>query len=66
MQRRPRVNLGMAIGFLAISALGAAVFLGAHDAPVALIFIWLVLVYISGIFASLKRNMAGLGARRQL
>lgn len=56
----------MAIGFLAISALGAAVFLGAHDAPVALIFIWLVLVYISGIFASLKRNMAGLGARRQL
>lgn len=57
----PRVNLGMAIGFLAISALGTAVFLGAHDTPVGLIFIGLVLVYISDIFASLKPNLPSLG-----
>ena len=58
----PRVNFGMAIGFLAISVLGASVFLGAHDTPVALVFIGLILVYISDVFATLKPNLPGLGA----
>lgn len=58
----PRVNIGMAVGFLLISILGTTVFLGAHDDPVAIIFIGLILVYLADILASLKPDMPGLGA----
>lgn len=57
----PRVNLGMAIGFLAISVLGTLVFLGAHDTPVALIFIGLILVYVSDVLVSIKPDAPALG-----
>ena len=57
-----RVNVGMAIGFTLISILGTMVFLGAHDTPVAIIFILLILVYLSDILASLKPSLPGAGA----
>ena len=57
-----RINLGMAIGFLLISILGTAVFLGAKDVPVAGIFIGLILVYIADIFVSLKPDLPAVGA----
>ena len=52
----PRVNFGMTIGFLLISALGAVAFFGVSDNPVGGLFVGLSLVYVadmvhaSGVF----------------
>lgn len=58
----PRANLGMALGFLAISILGMMVFFGAGDGPVGILFLGLTLVYVSDIFVSLKPDLPGIGA----
>jgi hypothetical protein len=49
----PRVNVGMAVAFTLISILGIITFFGAHDSPVAGVFIGLTGVYVSDLFASL-------------
>jgi hypothetical protein len=59
-QADPRVNVGMAVAFLAISVLGIIVFFKAGDNPVGGLFIGLACVYVSDIFASLG---SGLGER---
>ena len=51
----PRPNAFMAVPFLVLSVLGAVVFFGASDVPVALLFVGLSLVYICEFFASLGR-----------
>jgi hypothetical protein len=48
----PRPNAFMSVAFTALSALGVVVFFGAHDAPVAGLFIGLTGVYVSEFFAS--------------
>jgi hypothetical protein len=57
-----RVNVGMTVAFALISLLGIIVFFGAHDAPVAGIFIGLVCVYVTEFCVSLKPDFATLGA----
>jgi len=57
-----RVNLGMAFAFLLISILGTIVFFGAHDWPVGVLFIGLIVVYVTDFAASLKPDRPGLGA----
>ena len=57
-----RIQLGMSIGFLAISALGIIVFFGAHDHPVAGVFIGLAGVYLAELLLSLKPDFPKLGA----
>ncbi|MEU4091788.1 hypothetical protein [Streptomyces sp. NPDC026673] len=42
-----RVNAGVAVAYMVLSALGATVFFGATDWPVGLVFIGLFLVYLS-------------------
>ena len=62
----PRVNLGMAVGFLLISVLGVIVFFHVGDDPVGGLFIGLVGVYVADIFASLGESapkLAALGTR---
>jgi hypothetical protein len=49
----PRPNAFMAIPFLVLSVVGAVVFFGAHDNPVAALFVGLALVYICEFFSSL-------------
>jgi hypothetical protein len=56
-----RINLGMSIGFLAISSLGIIVFFGAHDHPVAGVFIGLAGVYIGELLLSFKPDFPKLG-----
>ncbi|MGH9067514.1 MAG: hypothetical protein ACRD0J_08510 [Acidimicrobiales bacterium] len=48
-----RTNMGMTIGYTAISALGIVAFFGAHDNPVAGLFIGLTGIYVSDFFVSL-------------
>jgi hypothetical protein len=48
-----RPNAFMAIPFLVLSVLGAVVFFGASDVPVALLFLGLAVVYVCEFFASL-------------
>jgi hypothetical protein len=48
-----RPNAFMAIPFLVLSILGAVVFFGASDVPVALLFLGLAAVYVCEFFASL-------------
>ena len=48
----PRPNALMAIPFMVLSALGAVVFFGAHDNPVAALFCGLFAVYVCEFFAS--------------
>jgi hypothetical protein len=50
----PRPNALMSIPFMVISALGAIVFFGAHDNPVAALFCGLFAVYVTEFFASLR------------
>ncbi len=57
-----RVNLGMAVGFTVISALGVVVFFASHNDPVGGIFIGLVCVYLADILASLKPDLPKAGA----
>lgn len=48
-----RLNGLMSIAFIVLSLLGVVVFFGAHDWPVALVFIGLTGVYVFDFFASL-------------
>jgi hypothetical protein len=57
----PRVNVGMTVAFMLISILGIIVFFKAHDAPVGVLFIGLLGVYVADFFASLKPNLPGVG-----
>lgn len=56
-----RVQLGMSIGFIIISALGATVFFNAGDWPVGLLFIGLFCVYVCEFGASLGPDLPGAG-----
>jgi hypothetical protein len=49
----PRPNAMMAIPFMVLSAVGAIVFFGASDVPVAALFCGLFAVYVCEFFASL-------------
>ncbi len=57
-----RINVGMTVGFTAISAIGTVVFLAAHDNPVAGVFIGLILIYLADLVASLKPDLPKVGA----
>ncbi|HEX6449980.1 MAG TPA: hypothetical protein VF060_11015 [Trebonia sp.] len=57
----PRVNLGMTVAFTLISILGIIVFFGAHDNPVAGVFIGLTCVYVADFFASLAPDLPAIG-----
>ena len=57
-----RINVGMTIAFTAISVLGTLVFFGAHDAPVAGVFIGLICVYVADFFASMKPDLPRVGS----
>lgn len=61
----PRPNALMAIPFMVISALGALVFFGADDNPVAALFCGLFAVYVCEFFASLgtPRAVSAAGVR---
>jgi hypothetical protein len=59
----PRPNALMAIPFMVISALGAIVFFGADDNPVAALFCGLFVVYVCEFFASLGRPISAAGER---
>ena len=48
----PRLNVGMSFSFFLLSILGIIVFFGAHDNPVAGVFIGLACVYASEFVAS--------------
>jgi hypothetical protein len=61
-QSDPRANVGMTIGFTLISVLGIIAFFVAHDQPVGGLFIGLTCVYVADFFASLKPDLAGVGA----
>ena len=49
----PRPNVGMSVGFLIISALGAFVFFHAHAWPVGVLFVGLFCVYIGEFLVSI-------------
>ena len=49
----PRLNGFMSVGFIVLSALGIFVFFTVSDWPVGLLFIGLLLVYLSDFFVSL-------------
>ena len=57
-----RINVGMTIAFTAISVLGTLVFLGAHDDPVAGVFIGLICVYVADLVASMKPDLPKVGS----
>jgi hypothetical protein len=57
----PEVNVGMAVAYTLLSILGIIVFFGAHDAPVAGVFIGLTGVYVAELFASLTPELETLG-----
>jgi hypothetical protein len=59
----PRVNVGMAVAFTLISILGIITFFGAHDAPVAGVFIGLTGVYVSEFVASLGLGFSAMAER---
>jgi hypothetical protein len=61
----PRPNALMAVPFMVISALGAVVFFGAHDNPVAALFCGLFAVYVCEFIASLgtSRWLSDIGER---
>ena len=53
----PRPNALMAIPFLILSVLGAAVFFGSDDNPVGALFVGLAVVYICEFFASMGQRL---------
>ncbi|HVB06806.1 MAG TPA: hypothetical protein VNF07_11235 [Acidimicrobiales bacterium] len=57
-----RTNVGMTIGYFAISLLGVIAFFGAHDQPVGGLFIGLTCVYGADFFASMKPDLPRVGA----
>jgi hypothetical protein len=59
----PRPNALMAVPFMVISALGAVVFFGADDNPVAALFCGLFAVYVCEFFASLGFSGSGFWER---
>ncbi|MGH9298985.1 MAG: hypothetical protein ACRDZT_03650 [Acidimicrobiales bacterium] len=56
-----RTNVGMTVGYTAISVLGIISFFGAHDNPVGGLFIGLTCIYVSDFFASLKPALVRAG-----
>lgn len=50
----PRVNAGMCVAYMVISAMGANVFFSAGDWPVGLLFLGLFAIYFSDFFAALR------------
>jgi hypothetical protein len=56
----PRVLVGMSFAFLLIAILGIIVFFGAHDSPVAGVFIGLGCVYVTEALASLQDELPGI------
>jgi hypothetical protein len=58
----PRVNVGMAVAFTAISVLGVIVFFKAGDDPVGGLFIGLTCIYVADFFASLGASVPRLSA----
>ena len=57
-----RVLSGMAVAFLVLSALGVVAFFGAHDSPVAGVFIGLCGVYVAEFLVSVGPWRPGIGA----
>lgn len=57
----PRVNVGMTVAYLLLSILGIIVFFGAHDNPVAGLFIGLAGVYATDFFASMSPDLPRIG-----
>ncbi|MGH3270468.1 MAG: hypothetical protein ACRDN1_15645 [Trebonia sp.] len=49
----PRTNAGMCVAYMVISAVGANVFFYVGDWPVGLLFLGLVAIYFSDLFASI-------------
>ena len=60
-QADPRVNVGMAVAFTALSVLGMIVFFKAGDDPVGGVFVGLTCVYVADFFASLRADLPRLG-----
>ncbi len=62
-QLDPRPNFGMCIAYTIISAMGALVFFEAGDIPVFFVFVGLVCIYLSDLFAVVgsKRGERALG-----
>jgi hypothetical protein len=58
-QADARVNVGMAVAFLALSVLGIVVFFKADDPPVGGLFIGLACVYFTDFFVSLGAGLPG-------
>lgn len=60
----PRPNAGMSVAFTVLSGLGAVVFFDAKDWPVGLLFVFLILIYVSDFFhavgVSVAENALGL------
>jgi hypothetical protein len=56
-----RVQLGMSIAFISISALGAVIFFTAGDWPVGLLFVGLACVYVCEFGASLGPDIPAAG-----
>lgn len=54
--------MGMTIGYMIISALGAMSFFLAGDNPVGGLFIGLFLIYLADFFVSLKPDLPSVGA----
>jgi hypothetical protein len=53
-----RPNAGMSVAYLVLSAMGATVFFGVADWPVALVFLGLVAVYSSEFLATIGLQVA--------
>ena len=58
----PRVNAGMTVAYLLLSALGIIVFFKAGDQPVGGVFIGLACVYVTEFFTSIAPDFKRLGA----
>src|SRR5690625_2067606 len=54
----PRPNVGLCVAYFILSLLGCAVFFGAGDWPVGLLFVGLALIYLSDFFASVGKKKA--------
>jgi hypothetical protein len=61
----PRVNAGMTIAFLLVSALGIIVFFNAGDAPAGGLFIGLNCIYAVDFFGGLRIDLPRLGGMGQ-
>jgi hypothetical protein len=57
-----RANIGMTLGYTAISVLGIVAFVGLGDLPVAGLFIGLTGIYVTDFFQSLAPDLPRVGA----